>query len=125
MRFGYGAAVVAALVLALVADVWCDPDYRLAGSVALIAVAALTTVFTVLYVCRSRWWTNRIGTVYATKSVVLAVVLAQAVVAVWWQGGDYPWRWQIRFVVYTLGALVYVPMISTLWREQRRDRDRP
>lgn len=108
-----------ALLFALVADLWTEPNYRLAGSVALITVAALTTVFTVLYVGRSRWWANRIGKVYATKSVVMAVVLVQAVVAVWWPG-DYTYREQIRFCVYALGTIVYVPMIVTLLREQKR-----
>lgn len=108
-----------ALLGSLLADLWTDPNYRLAGSIALVAVAVLTTVFTVLYVGRSKWWVNRIGKVYATKSVVLAVVLFQAVVAVWWPG-DYPYRWQIRWTIYALGAAVYVPMIITLWRAQHQ-----
>lgn len=111
-----------ALLMSLVADFWSEPDYRLAGSVALIAVAVLAGVFTALYVGRSRWWVNRIGKVYATKSIVLAVVLTQAVLAVWWPG-DYPYREQIRYCVYTLGAVVYVPMILTLWRAQHTDND--
>ena len=110
-----------ALLVSLLADIWTDPNYRLAGSIALIAVAALTTIFTILYVGRSKWWGNRIGKVYAAKSIVLAVVLVQAVIAVWWPG-DYPYRWQIRWTVYALGAAVYVPMIATLLREQRRNR---
>lgn len=112
-----------ALLSSLVADVWTEPNYRLAGSIALIFVAALTTVFTILYVGRSRWWANRIGKVYAAKSVALAVVLVQAVVAVWWPG-DYPYRYEIRWLVYALGTVVYVPMIVTLLREQRRARRR-
>lgn len=110
-----------ALLGALIADVWTEPNYRLAGSIALICVAALTTIFTALYVSRSRWWISRIGKVYATKSIVLAAVLLQAVVAVWWPF-QYPFRDQVRFVVYVLGAVAYVPMIVTLLDEQRRNR---
>ena len=108
-----------ALLLSLIADIWTDPNYQLAGSVALLCIALLTVTFTTLYVSRSRWWSNRIGKVYATKSVVLAVVLVQAAITVWWPG-DYPFRLQIRWTVYAFGAVVYVPMILTLLREQRR-----
>ena len=110
-----------AILGSLLADIWTEPNYHLAGSVALLCIALLTVTFTALYVSRSRWWSNRIGKVYATKSVVLAVVLVQLAVTVWWPG-DYPFRYQIRWTVYALGAVVYVPMILTLLREQNRDR---
>ena len=107
----------------VVADIWVDLDYRIAANVSLVYIAVLTTVFTVLYLVRSRWWTNRIGRVYLAKSVVMSLVLLQIVVAVWLDT-DYPGRQHIRFVIYTLGAAVYLPMLISLWREQQRDRRR-
>lgn len=81
----------------------------------------LAVLFAALYAGRSRWWTNRIGKIYLAKSLILALVLMQAVVSVWWQD-DYPGRQVIRFIIYSLGAVTYVPMLWSLWREQQRDR---
>jgi hypothetical protein len=114
-----GLAVVTVLGTVL-ADVWLDIDYQLTANVALLAAATLVATFTLLYGFRSKWWANRIGRIYLVKCVVLSIVLTQAGVASWAE--DYPYRQQIRFVIYTCGALVYVPMLVTLWREQQRDR---
>ena len=123
MRWAYRAAVagVVGIVATLVAGIWWTIDYRVAANVSLVYMVALTTVFAGLYLARSKWWTNRIGRIYLVKSLVLALVLAQIVAAVWWDT-DYPFRQHIRFVIYSLGAVVYVPMIVSLLREQRRDR---
>lgn len=120
MRWIYvaGAAGVAATI---VADIWVDVRYGLAANVALLCIGVLAVAFAALYGCRSRWWTNRIGKIYLAKSLILALVLVQAVVSVWWQD-DYPGRQIIRFIIYSLGAVVYVPMLVSLWREQQRDR---
>lgn len=120
MRWIYavGAAGVAATVIS---DIWIDVDYGLNADIALLCIGALAVAFAALYGGRSRWWTNRIGKVYLAKSLILALVLAQAVVSVWWQD-DYPGRQIIRFVIYSLGAVAYVPMLVSLWREQQRDR---
>lgn len=122
MRWIYfvGASGVAATIIS---DIWIDMDYEIAANVSLIYIAALAVAFAALYGCRSKWWTNRIGKVYLTKSLILALVLVQAVVSVWWSD-DYPGRQVIRFVIYSLGAVVYVPMLVSLWREQTRDRKR-
>lgn len=120
MRWVYvaGAAAVAATI---VSDVWVDVHYGTAADVALLCIGVLAVAFAALYACRSRWWANRIGKVYLAKSLILALVLVQAVVSVWWQD-DYPGRQIIRFIIYSLGAVVYVPMLASLWREQQRDR---
>jgi hypothetical protein len=107
----------------IVSDIWIDPDYEWLANIALIYIAVLSGAFAVRYVAWSKWWTNRIGKVYLVKSVILALVLAQAVVSIWWQD-DYPGRQIIRFIIYSLGAVAYVPMLVTLWNEQRRDRRR-
>lgn len=92
-----------------------------AANVALLFLAVLVTLFTGIYLCRSPWWTNRVGRIYVAKSVVLSVVLIQITVASWFST-DYAGRQPIRLAIYVLGALVYVPMIWSLLREQRRDR---
>lgn len=122
MRWIYLAGMVG-VAATIISDIWVDMDYELAANVSLIYIAILTVAFAALYGCRSKWWTNRIGKVYLAKSVILALVLVQAVLSVWWQD-DYPGRQVIRFVIYSLGAVVYVPMLVSLWREQQRDRKR-
>jgi hypothetical protein len=105
----------------LLAEVWVDPDYERAANAALLLLAGLVTAFTVLYGTGSAWWTNRIGRIYLVKCVVLSLVLSQVALTHWWDV-DYPGSDHVRFAIYTLGAAVYLPMLWTLWREQRRDR---
>lgn len=120
MRWVYIAGL-AGIACTLASDIWLDVDYEFTANVALLCMGCLVTVFAVSYGGWSKWWTNRIGKIYLTKSVILALVLAQASASVWWQD-DYPGRQVIRFVIYSLGAVVYVPMLVSLWREQWRDR---
>lgn len=122
MRWVYLAGLLT-IVGIFVSDVWFTIDYRLGANISLILAAVFVTVFTVLYGLRSLWRSNRIGKIFFTKSVVLAAVLWQIVAASWWDT-EYPWRQQIRYVIYTLGAVVYIPMMVSLWREQQRDRRR-
>ena len=112
---------LAGIVGTLIADIWYEIDYSVAADISLIYIAILSAAFAVRYAGWSKWWTNRIGKVYLAKSVILALVLVQTMVSVWWQS-DYPGRQIIRFIIYTMGAVVDVPMLVTLWREQRRDR---
>lgn len=94
---------------------------RDAANVALLVLAVMVVAFTLLYVIRSPWERNRVGRIYAAKSIVLALVLAQISVSSW-VSLEYPGRQPIRLTIYTLGALVYVPMLWSLWREQQEDR---
>lgn len=122
MRWVYLAGLFTIIGI-FVSDVWFTIDYRLGANISLVIAAALVSAFTVLYGLRSLWRSNRIWKIFFTKSVVLAAVLWQIVLASWWDT-DYPWRQQIRYVIYTLGAIVYIPMLWSLWREQQRDRKR-
>lgn len=117
---GYLAAGALVIFTALV-DLCVDLDYRFWANVSLAIAALFTAVFAGLYLCRSRWWSNRIGRIYLAKSLVLPLVLGQGVVASWWDA-DYPHRQHIRWLIYTAGAFAYIPMIWSLWREQQRDR---
>ncbi|MBU8831490.1 putative phage holin [Mycolicibacterium goodii] len=120
MRWVYLVAV-AGIAATLAAGFWYAVDYELAANVSLIYVAVLSTVFAFLYGFRSRWWINRIGKVYLVQSALFSLVLIQVVVATWWDS-DYPFRQQIRFVIYSLGAVALMPMILTLRAEQARGR---
>lgn len=120
LRYWYGfcAAVV---TITYVSDIWLDVDYQAAADWSLACIAAWATMFAIRYAGWSRWWTNRIGKVYLAKSIILALVLIQAAVSVWWSG-DYPGRDPVRFAIYALGSAALVSMLVTLWQEQRRDR---
>jgi hypothetical protein len=113
--------VVVAIVITVVSDAWFDPDYRTLANLSLLTMAGLVVSFTMLYILRSRWSSNKIGLIYAVKCGALSMVLVQATVASWWDL-EYPFRQQIRFAIYTIGALVYIPMLVSLVREQERDR---
>ncbi|MCK0174819.1 hypothetical protein [Mycolicibacterium sp. F2034L] len=113
--------VVVAIAITVLSDVWFNPNYRTLANVALLTMTVLVVFFTLLYVLRSRWNSNKIGLIYAVKCGALSLVLVQATVASWWDL-EYPFRQQIRFAIYAIGALVYLPMIISLFREQNRDR---
>lgn len=123
MRWVY-AAGLATIAGVFVSDVWFTIDYRLGANLSLIFAAVFVTAFTLLYGLRSRPGSNRIGKIFFTKSVVLALVLWQIVLASWWDA-EFPLRQQVRYIIYTLGAIVYIPMLISLWREQQRDRRQP
>lgn len=103
------------------ADVFLPVDYRIAANTTLIVLAGLVTVFTGLYGFRSRWRSNQIGKIFLVKGVFLALVLWQGAVASWIDT-EYPYRQQIRFAIYSAGAVAYIVMLISLWRMQQLDR---
>jgi len=123
MRWAYVGGI-ALLGCTFVADIWLPVDYRVAANVSLIYMAALTTIFILLYGLRSNWRANHIGRTLFAKSVVLPFVLWYNVLATWWDT-DFPFRQQIRFAIYSLGAVAYLTMVVMLWREQNADREKP
>ena len=119
---GWGVTAAAVTILSMiVVDVWLPIDYKVAANISLLMIAVLVNAFTLLYFVRSKWWTNRIGRIYLAKCLVLSAVLDQIALVLWWDA-DYPGRQYIRFFIYTMGAVVYVPMLLSLWREQQNDR---
>ncbi|TDO18108.1 hypothetical protein EV580_1289 [Mycobacterium sp. BK086] len=107
-----------------ISDIWLDIDYERLANIALAVAAVLVTAFTTLYGFRSKWWTNLIGAPYLVKCVAMSAFLLQAAASVWieWWAAEFAFRQQIRFVIYTFPALIYVPMIIILVREQQNDR---
>ena len=94
-----------------------------AADVALLCLAVMASIFAGIYIFRSPWWKNRIGKVYALKNIIMVAVLIQISASVW-ISDDYMFRQPIRLFIYAAGALVHIPMIVTLLREQSKDRRR-
>ena len=124
MRAAYMIAAMGVLAVAatLLADPWFHIDYERAANLSLLYAAVLVNTFTLLYAFRSNWRANRIGRVYLIKSIMMSVFLDQVAMAIWWDEA-FPGRQHVRFVIYTLTAIVYVPMLAALWREQQRNRE--
>ncbi|MCV7255706.1 hypothetical protein H7J86_26425 [Mycobacterium hackensackense] len=122
MRWLYVAGI-AAIVGTFVADIWLTVDYELDANVSLLYLAALVTIFALLYGFRSNWRSSRVGKVFLIKCAFLSLVLWQIVLSAWWDS-DYPFRQPIRFILYTAGAWTYASMVVQLIREQQRDRKR-
>lgn len=95
----------------------------LAANIALIVLAVMVAVFTILYIARSPWERNEIGRIYAGKSVLLSLVMIQIGLSVW-ISTEYPGRQWARLLIYSAGAVAYMPMIVSLWRHQQADRRR-
>lgn len=121
MRWIYGGGVAVILVTFLADMIGLPVDYWRAAAWSLTLGAAFVTVFTILYGSRSNWRSNRIGKIFLAKSVLLSAALWQ-IVATTWIGQDYPYRHEIRFVVYAVLALAYATMDVALIREQNADR---
>lgn len=91
MRWAYMLAVLAVLVT-VAADIWVDfIDYQLAARISLIYVSVFIIVFTLLYLFRSNWQSNRIGKIFLVKSIAFSIMLSEITVANW-VDLDYPGR---------------------------------
>jgi len=122
MRWIYGGGI-SVIVMTFLCDALGLPiDYWRAAAWSLTFAAFFVTVFTVLYITRSNWRSNRIGRIFCAKSVLLTVALWQ-IVATTWVGQDYPYRNEIRFIIYAMIALAYATMDVALIREQNLDRE--
>ena len=111
-------------VVSLVVGTVCgmtSHDWATGADVSLIYMGVLATAWSVLYGIRSAWRSSAVGRAVLTQSVILAAVLIQGAVSQWIDH-DYPWRHEIRFALYSLGAVSFVAMLRSLWREQQRDR---
>lgn len=120
MRWIY-AGGIAVILFTFVSDIGWHIDYELAANWSLTVGAAIVLTFTVLYATRSNWKANPIGVILLIESIFLTGMLWQIVASVWWDE-HYPFRQQIRFVIYALMAVSYIAMTASLLREQRRDR---
>lgn len=117
MRWIYGGGV-AIILTTFLADIGLPVDYRLAANWSLTIGAVFVTAFLALYASRSNWRANHIGIILLTKSVFLTSMLWQIVASVWWDE-HYPFRHQIRFVLYAMMAISYIAMTASLVIEQR------
>lgn len=112
---------IAIILFTFVSDIAWHIDYELAANWSLTVGAVVVTTFTGLYASRSNWKANTIGQILLVKSIFLTGMLWQIAASVWIDE-NYPFRQQIRFVIYALMAVSYIAMVATLIREQQRDR---
>lgn len=122
MRWIYGGGLVVIVTTFLVDLAGLPVDYWRAAAWSLTLGAVFVSFFTVRYGFWSNWRSNRIGKILLTKSVLQTAMLWQ-IVATTWIGQEYPFRNEIRFVIYAVFALSYITMDVALLREQRKNRD--
>lgn len=87
------------------------------GNALLLLSVIPLTLFVVLYVTRSRWRTLLAGRSLLYLSVALDAVLVQAAASVF-LGLNYPFREEIRLVLYGSVLLAFLRMLQTLLRVQ-------
>lgn len=120
MRWVYGGGLVI-IAATFIADIGGLPvDYWRAAAWSLTLGAGFVSFFTVRYAFWSNWRSNDIGRILLTKSILQTAMLWQ-IVATTWIGQEYPFRNEIRFVIYAVFALSYITMDVALLRKQRRD----
>lgn len=111
------AVLVVAALLAWLPTRWAN----VTGDVFLAAMAFELVLFTTIYIVRSKPFRTAIGTIFARKSIVFSLVMIHITVSVLIER-LYPGRDVLRMVVYLAGAVVYIPMITSLVREQNAQR---
>lgn len=91
---------------------------ELLATIALCALAVEMIVFLITYLAGSPFWATLLGKVYAFKTALMALVLAQNAASVL-TDSDYPYRHQIRLAIYAGGAVAMVTLWFMLRRYQR------
>lgn len=105
-----------AAVLAVLPLLWVSAET--AGDILLLVAAGASWTFTLLYVIRSPWWTRHIGRMLVAFTLALSLVLTQNAVGTWW-GDGYPYRGEIRDVLYAALAVTLTRLALALYRIQR------
>lgn len=85
----------------------------------LITAAAAAWVFTLLYLARSPWWARHVGRMLVAFTLALSLVLTQNAVGTWW-GENYPYRGEIRDVLYEALFITLARLTLALYGIQRR-----
>lgn len=117
------SALATAAVAAMLA--WLPTELaRVLGNVFLATMAFELVLFSVVYIVRSKPFRTAIGTIFARKSIVFSLVMIHITVSVLIER-MYPGRDVWRMVIYLAGAVVYVPMITSLVRTQNQQRRDP
>lgn len=114
--------VVASIVLVALGTAQPGISLRDLGNGALLLLAVVQIGFTLQYLLKSPWWVNELGRIYATKSVIMTLVLWQVSASVISQS-QYPGREYWRLVIYVGGALAMVWLWWSLRQYQRRGRE--
>lgn len=114
-----GATITAGVLAGGTAAGFTAQDWAVSADVSLIYMGVLAAAWAALYGFRSAWYRSHIGRAVLAQSVILAAVICQGAVSQW-VSHEYPGRHQIRFALYSLGAIAFVSMLISLWREQQR-----
>ncbi|WP_100484615.1 putative phage holin [Mycobacteroides abscessus] len=109
--------VVPAVALALLPLIWVSAES--AGDILLLGAAGASWAFTLLYLARSPWWTRHVGRMLVAFTLALSLVLTQNAVGTWW-GESYPYRGEIRDVLYAALAVTLTRFALALYGIQRR-----
>lgn len=88
-----------------------------AGDVLLTCTATAAWIFALIYLVGSKWWISTIGRAMFFGNLFFAFILTQNTLSVW-TDQSYPFRAEIRTILYA--ALLYSGgrLIKTLWEFQ-------
>ncbi|WP_164911863.1 hypothetical protein [Mycobacteroides franklinii] len=109
--------VVPAVALALLPLIWVSAES--AGDILLLGAAGASWAFTLLYLARSPWWARHVGRMLVAFTLALSLVLTQNAVGTWW-GENYPYRGEIRDVLYAALGVTLIRLTLALRRLQSR-----
>ncbi|AMT73691.1 hypothetical protein ABG82_09505 [Mycobacteroides immunogenum] len=104
-------------MLALTPLIWVPAET--AGDLLLLLAACASWAFALLYLARSPWWARHVGRMLVAFTLALSLVLTQNSVGTWW-GDGYPYRGEIRDVLYATLAVTLVRLTLALVRLQNR-----
>ncbi|MDO3335177.1 putative phage holin [Mycobacteroides abscessus] len=109
--------VVPAAMLALAPLIWVPTET--AGDILLLVATGASWAFTLLYLARSPWWARHVGRMLVAFTLAMSLVLTQNSVGTWW-GDEYPYRGEIRDVLYAALAVTLIRLTLALVRLQNR-----
>lgn len=111
----------AVVVIAVVSVLLVLPgiNHTAIGNVMATAIALAAWSFAALYVSRSNWRSTVAGRALLYMMAAFASFATQVTVSAW-TGSTYPFRDEIRGVLYTVLALTVANMVWTLYRIQAR-----
>lgn len=96
-----------------------DLPENLLGNIMVGGIAVLSWLFVILYGVRSDWRSTQPGRAIMYAMASLALFTSQVTVTVWMT--DYPFRSEVRGVLYTFLALMLLNLVVTLLLSQRKE----
>lgn len=100
---------------------WVGVDPRTGANALIVVIAALAGIFTLLYGGRSRWQSTNAGRAVLYVATALTLFSSQVGLSAW-TGSDYPWRNEIRWVLYFALVVTLANLIRIVLVMQHKDR---